>query len=117
MDHRRDDRHDEDHHAGQRVEPQRPVDIDTAGADPGGERNYLRLVDGQDADEQQNAEHHRHQHRAAGDELRSAEADRPAKETGDRGGEQRQENDGDSHRDQPRIMWMSSTWIEPRLRK
>ena len=44
-------------------------------------------------------------------------ADRPAEKAGDRGGEQRQENDGDSHRDQPLIMWMSSTWIVPRLRK
>ncbi len=47
----------------------------------------------------------------------AAEADRPAEKPGDRGGEQRQENDGDSHRGQPLIMWMSSTWIVPRLRK
>ena len=33
-----------------------------------------------------------------------AEADRPAEKPGNRGGEQRQKNDGDSHQGQPLIM-------------
>jgi hypothetical protein len=104
MDHGRHDRHDENHDSGQRVEPQRPVDIDPAGTDPGGKRYDLGLFRGQDAGEQQNAERHRQQHRAAGDELRSAEADHPPEKPGDHGGQQRQENDGESHRNQPLIM-------------
>ena len=56
VDHRRDDGHDEDHHARQRVEPQRPVDIDAAGDDPGGERHDLRAARAQDLAEQRDAE-------------------------------------------------------------
>ena len=71
----------------------------------------------QDVGEQHDAERHRQQQRAAGHELRAAVADRPAEKAGDRGGEQRQEDDERRPPAQPLIMWMSSTWIVPRLRK
>ena len=95
VDHRRDDGHDEDHDAAQRVEPQRPGDIDTAGDDPARQRDDPRAVAGEDVAEQKNAEHRRQQKGAAGDQLRAPIADHPAKEAGDDRGEKRQENDGD----------------------
>jgi hypothetical protein len=120
VNHRRHDGHHEDHHARQGVEPQRPFDIDSAGGDPGRQVHHPRPVVAEDLAEQQDAEHHRGEERAAGDELGAAVADRPAKESGDRGSNERQEDDEDGeggHSVQPRIIWMSSTWIVPRLRK
>ena len=117
MDHRRDDGHDEDHDTAQRVEAQRPGDIDTAGDDPARQRDDPRALAGENVAEQKDAEHRRQQEGAAGDELRAAVADHAAEEAGDDGGEKRQEDDGDGHRSQPFIMLMSSTAIVPRLRK
>jgi len=99
--HCRDDGHDEDHDAAQRIEPDRPADIDAAGHDPARQRDDARPVGGEDVAKHQYAERHRQEQRAASHQLGAAVADRAAEEAGDDGAEQRQEHDGDRHRLNP----------------
>src|SRR6267378_1847473 len=47
VDHRRDDGHDTDHDAAQRVEPQGPADIDAAGHDPARQRDNPHFLCGE----------------------------------------------------------------------
>jgi hypothetical protein len=98
MDHRRDDRDDEDHDRAQRVEPQRPRHVHAAGNDPLHERNDLNFIAREDVTEKEPAEHGRQQKRTAGDELRAPVADRPAEEAGNQRAEQRQKDNGDGQR-------------------
>ena len=69
-----------------------------------------------DLDEGDPGQSRRDPEQRGGDDLARARADQAAEEAGDQEADQRQEDDGVIHRRQPRIMLMSSTAIEPRLR-
>ena len=121
MDHGRDAGDDHQHHGGQLVDAQRPMRLEAAGPEPG--RSDLRRARrGRDAGATSTKTI----------QASTMEASRARQVTtwapwspiwrqnrpGDGGRDQRQEDDHDVHRAaQPFIMLMSSTAMEPRLRK
>jgi hypothetical protein len=94
VDQRRDGVDHDQHHHGQRVDPQRPGDVKAAGADERrhrhGERPALAESDGEEGDPRQ---HGRHDEEAGCDVFRRLGTDRAAEKAGDQEAEQRKEDD------------------------
>ena len=84
---------------------------------PGDQRDARVLVAEADRHEGDPGQHHRGEQEGGGHDLGRPRPDQAAEQAGDRGAEQRQEDDGLIHAAHPRITLMSSTSIEPRLRK
>ncbi len=91
---------DHHHHDGaQRVEAQRPADLQLADIDPGEEVDGAAVSEHGDVVERRDAAQPGKAHRAAGHELRAAIAERASEQSGNKRREERQEDGGDTHLD------------------
>src|SRR6266851_3800866 len=93
-------RDDADHHhhdGAQRVEAQRPVDLQLADGEPGEQRDGAAMLEHGDVIEGRDAAQSGEAHRTGDDKLRAAIAHQAVEEPGDEGGEERQENGDDAH--------------------
>ncbi|MET3311569.1 hypothetical protein ABIF41_003410 [Bradyrhizobium japonicum] len=67
-------RHHHQHHGGERVDPQRPVDLEVAGEDPRQQRDPHVVVHEADIDQRHPGQHRRHEQQSRRDQLRRARA-------------------------------------------
>jgi len=94
--------HHAEHDRCQRVDPERPGELEGAAVDPGEELGGARVAAQRHVDEDDHREQRRQHQARAGDELRAAVAQGAAEEAGEDGAEQRQEYDRDvQHRLSP----------------
>jgi hypothetical protein len=96
-------------------------ELEAAGIDPGEELGGPLVAADGHVEEDDDREQPREAQERAGNDLRGPVADPAAEKAGDDRPQEGQEDDGDVQgvhaRSQPFIMLMSSTSIEPRLRK
>jgi hypothetical protein len=93
MDERRDRGDHHQHHCGQRIDTERPCDLEIARPDPVEHRRDRRLAAAQIVDEDRPAERARCEQRAGGQHLGDGVAEHAVAQPGDHGREERQEDD------------------------
>ncbi len=91
---RGDRRHDDEHHRRQRVDLERPADVEFARRDPALDGDVRRLVAEADAIEDDPRQHAGDEQQAGGDQLRGTRPEQAAEQAGDEPAERRQEDDG-----------------------